>query len=74
MSGHFSGKRTFSALARHWWWEGMYTDTMQYVANCPECTISMGKGKHNIPPLHPILVSRPFQILGIDLMELPKTK
>ena len=23
MSGHFSGRRTFSALTRHWWWESM---------------------------------------------------
>jgi len=74
MSGHFSGKRTFTSLACHWWWEGMYSDTMKYVANCPECTISAGKGKGNIPPLHPIPVSRPFQVMGIDLMELPRTK
>ena len=52
----------------------MYTDTMKNVANCPECTNSMGKGKRNIQPLHPIPVSRPIQILGIDLTELPKTK
>lgn len=24
MSGHFSGRHTFSALACHWWWESMY--------------------------------------------------
>ena len=25
------------------------------------------------PPLHPIPVSRPFQILGVDVMDLPLT-
>ena len=74
MSGHFSGRRTFSALARHWWWESMYSDTLKYVENCPECTITSGMGKHHRPPLHPIPVSRPFQIVGLDLMELPQTK
>ena len=35
MSGHFSGRHTFSALSRHWWWESMYSDTLKYVENCP---------------------------------------
>lgn len=74
MSGHFSGRHTFSALARHWWWESMYSDTLKYVENCPECTITAGMGKHYNPPLHPITASRPFQIVGLDLMELPQTQ
>ena len=45
----------------------MYTDMMKYVASCPECTISTGKGKCNV---HPIPVSRPFQLLEIDLMKV----
>ena len=72
-SGHFSGRRTFGTLARHWWWENMYSDTLKYVENCPECIITTGMGKHYNPPLHPIPVSRPFQILGLDIMELPQT-
>jgi len=28
----------------------------------------------NRPPLHPIPVSRPFQIVGVDVMDLPLTK
>ena len=74
MSGHFSGKRTFSALPCHWWWDNMYVDTMKYVDSCPECTITAGTGRHYKPPLHPIPVSRSFQIVGADLMELPRTR
>lgn len=70
---HFSGKRTYGALAYKWWWEGMHADAIKYVENCPECTIVMGTGRHCNPPLHPIQVGCFFQILGIDLMELPKT-
>jgi len=29
-----------------------------------------GSGKHTRPPLHPIPVSRPFQVLGVDIMYL----
>ena len=24
-----------SALTRHWWWPGMYTDVVKYCSNCP---------------------------------------
>ena len=51
----------------------MYVDTIKYVDSFPECTITAGTGRHYKPPLHPIPVSRPFQIVGADLMELPRT-
>jgi len=52
----------------------MYSVSIKYADSCPECTIATGMGCHNKPPLHPISVSRPFQIVGVDLMELPKTR
>ena len=73
MGGHFSGTRLYNTLAIHWWWDGMYVDAMKFAKNCPECTIATGGSKISRPPLHPIPVQRPFQILGIDIMELPKT-
>ena len=70
--GHFSGKHTYNALTYHWWWEGMYAGAITHADNCPECTITAGSGRHNKPPLHPIPVSRPFQIIGVDLWSCPK--
>ena len=72
--GHFSGKRTYETLARTWWWEGMYAEAQGYVKNCPECSIVGGNGRHHPPPLHPIPVRRLFQIIGVDVMDLPKTE
>ena len=37
--GHFSGQRTFNKLALHWWWDRMYSDTMEFCKNCPQCAI-----------------------------------
>ena len=71
--GHFGVKKTYGALARHWWWDGMYSDVVKFVTNCPECAIVTGGGRHHRAPLHPIPVSRPFQIVGVDIMELPQT-
>ena len=51
----------------------MYVDSIHFAKSCPECAVVSGGGKVCRPPLHPIPVQRPFQILGIDIMELPKT-
>ena len=51
----------------------MFSDAKKFAKSCPECAIVMGSGRVNKPPLHPIPVSRPFQILGIDVMDLPVT-
>ena len=67
MSGHFN------TLRRCWWWEGMYNDDQQFARSCPECDVVAGGGRVLSPPLHPIPVSRPFQIIGVDVMDLPLT-
>ena len=72
-SGHFSGQRLYNTLTTRWWWEGMFSDAKKFAKSCSECAIVMGSGRVNRPPLHPIPVSRPFQILGIDVMDLPVT-
>ncbi|KAL5475685.1 hypothetical protein EMCRGX_G025531 [Ephydatia muelleri] len=72
-AGHFCGPKVYSMLAKHWWWEGMYTDVLQFCRSCPECAIATGGGRPVKPLLSPIPVQRPFQIFGVDLMELPAT-
>ena len=52
---------------------GRYVDTQKFVHGCPECAIVSGGSKVVRPPLHPIAVSHPFQILGIDVMDIPLT-
>ena len=74
MAGHFSGNRLYNVLVRHWWWQGMYTDTLQHCRNCPQCAVVQGSGRRTKPPLQPIPVERAFQILGVDIMDLPKTE
>ena len=52
----------------------MYSDCEKHRKGCPQCCIVMGGGKRGNPPLQPIPVSRPFQILGIYIMDLPCTE
>ena len=51
----------------------MYTDTIKHCASCPQCAIMSGSARVNRPPLHPITVQRAFQIVGVDIMDLPVT-
>ncbi len=51
----------------------MYADALKFAQSCPECLVVKGMGSDRPPPLRPIPVSRPFQILGVDIMDLPKT-
>ena len=51
----------------------MYFHVSHYAQNFPECGTVSGGGRVNRRPLHPIPVQRPFQIVGVDIMELPMT-
>ena len=73
-SGHFAGNKLYNNLVKHWWWDGMYADAVAYCKKCPECAIVTGGGCQHKPPLSPIPVQRPFQIIGVDIMDLPSTE
>ena len=74
MAGHFSGEKLYKLLRRHWWWPRIYTDVVEHCRSCPECAIVNSSGQVNVPPLHPIPVQQVFQIVGVDVMDLPMTK
>jgi hypothetical protein len=51
----------------------MYSDYVKHAKNCPQCTVVGGTVRARKPPLQPIPVDRLFQIVGVDIMELPRT-
>ena len=52
----------------------LYRDCIAFCKNCAECVMVSGSGRVQRPPLHPIPVQKPFQIMGVDNMELPVTE
>ena len=52
----------------------MYSYVDCYCNSCPQCATVSGAGRQGRPPLRPIPVKRPFQIFGVDVMDLPKTE
>ena len=49
----------------------MYTDCLNYAKSCPQFAVAKGTGTRILPSLKPIPV---FQIVGVDIMELPKAQ
>ena len=74
MGARFSGNRMFKTISQKWWWDGMHHDVLHFAKNRPECAIVSGGGGVSRPPLHQIPVQRPFQIIGVDIMDLPATQ
>ena len=50
----------------------MYTDAVEFCKSCPLCAIVSGGERHVKQPLHPIPMQKPFQIIGLDIMDLPR--
>ena len=46
---------------------------ISYADSCAHCAIVEGTGRKQKPLLQPIMTERPFQIFGVDIMELPVT-
>ena len=74
LSGRLSGPRLCKALASSFWWQGMYKDAVNYFRSCPQCVTVTGRGQVGKPPLKTIPVEGPFQVIGVDIMDLPKTE
>ena len=51
-----------------------YADCQRFARNCLECAVVIGGGRATHPPLLPIPVERPFQIVGVDVIDLPPTE
>ena len=69
LGGHYSGNWLYNVLSSQWYWDGMYTDCLKFCRSCPQCAIVSGGERNGKQPLHPIPVQRPFQILGLDIMD-----
>ena len=72
-SGHLRQAKIHSQLNRHYWWMGMRRDINAWCRACTKCaTRNMGPPVR--PKLTPIPVGGPFDMVGVDVLQLPKTK
>ena len=60
-------------LSQHYWWPGMRRDIASWCHQCL-CCATRNVGKQVRPFFTPVPVSGPFDRVGIDVLQLPKTK
>ena len=69
--GHQGRDRTLSLLRERFWWPGMAQRMMLSVRNCEKCRIF--EAKPQIPPMEPILCTKPLDLVHIDYVSMEVT-
>ena len=70
--GHLRDAKVYGQLAKHYWWPKMRGDIFHWCRACLVCT-SRRVGHAMKPPLTPIPVSGPFDRVGVDVIQFPKS-
>ena len=71
-AGHQGRDKTISLVRERFYWDTLYRDTTDYVANCPRCL--RRKAKPNKAPLQPFFASQPMEIIHLDHLTLEPCK
>ena len=72
-AGHLRDAKIHSLLSKHYWWPGMRKDIHYWCRACLTCA-TRHTGRAIRPPLTPIPVSGPFDRIGVDVVQFPKSK
>ena len=70
--GHLREVKIHSRLSHHYWWPGMRQDIVKWCRTCLVCA-TRSVGKQIKPFLTPIPVDGPFDWIGVDVLQLPKS-
>ena len=70
--GHLRDAKVHGNLSRHYWWPGMRADILKWCKACLTCA-SRHVGRAVKPPLTPIPVSGPFDRIGVDVIQFPRS-
>ena len=69
---HLSDAKVHSELRRHYWWSGMRSDITRWTRGCLVCN-SHSPGRAVRAPLTPIPVTGPFDRVGVDVIQFPRS-
>lgn len=70
---HLGNAKVYSELQRHYWWVGMRRDITQWTRGCVTCA-TRNVGRAVKPPLTPIPVAGPFDRVGVDVIQFPRSR
>jgi hypothetical protein len=69
---HLREAKIHGELAKHYWWPRMRVDIRKWCQACLTCA-SRGVSRATRPPLTPIPVAGPFDRVGVDVIQFPRT-
>ena len=72
-SGHLGVDKTFSRVRESFYWPGYSRSVDQYVASCHLCQQRNAPVPSPRAELQHVTASRPFEIVAMDILELPRT-
>ena len=67
LAGHLSGVSVGKKIAVRYWWPGVSKDVKNHCRECDNCAKSK-TATHNRPPMIPIKVTAPFEMVTYDIM------
>ena len=70
---HLSDAKVYSNLRKHYWWPNMRSSVTQWTRACLTCATHQ-PGRKVKPPLTPIPVAGAFDRVGVDVLQLPRTR
>ena len=70
--GHLREAKIYSQLSKHYWWPGIRSDVSYWCKACLVCA-TRNVGQAIKPTLTPIPVGGPFDRVGVDVLQLPKS-
>ena len=71
--GHLGDVKVHSELQRHYWWPEMRKDVSKWTRGCLVCA-TRSTGRSVKPPLTPIPVAGPFDRIGVDVIQFPRSQ
>ncbi|MGH2510545.1 MAG: hypothetical protein ACRDHZ_24485, partial [Ktedonobacteraceae bacterium] len=76
LSGHLGARKTYSLLARLWYWPGMKKEVTEYVASCLTCATTKPILQRRAGLLQPLPIpDRRWDVVTLDfIMPLPVTR
>ncbi|EYB86821.1 hypothetical protein Y032_0272g919 [Ancylostoma ceylanicum] len=72
LAGHFGLKKVIRQQSKEVFWETMRRDVLKWSEECRECICHNGH-QAMVPPLKPIPTSKPYKIVGMDILEMGMT-
>ena len=70
-AGHFAERKIYATMSRRYWWKGMRVDVRRFCRRCLVCASRKGTGRKKRPPLQSVAVGGPFEMVGVDVLQLP---